>query len=563
MDAYRFTHSIWPVLAASSITAILAGYCWRRRAVPGALSLAAAMALFLPLTLGQALELTAVAPSTRMFWHTFQALWLLPTLTAVLVFALQFANLDRWMTRRRIALLSAPAVAAAVAMATNPIHHLIWASDMSEGPIPPLSGDGRWVLYGYAFALAVAITAVFVWLFVTSPLHRAPVAVCLLGHLAARVGGILDVRGINPFQPVDATVLGGTVAAAMYVVALFGFKLFDIIPVARRTVLEQMREAMLVLDTSERIVDCNRAAESILGQPAGDLRGRHAGEVLRAAASGLEPLGDVLSDHAVIQMANGPSHGFFALHASPLTDRLGRPLGRLILVRDVTEERRAQVQALEQQRAIAVLQERDRVARELHDSIGQVMGYVKMQVQAARTLLKKRPDEAEAYLAQAVAVVQDAHADVREYILGATIGRSAEVDCIGALRKYLGHFGDQYGIKTSLRAASGLDDQILEPTTEVQLLRIIQEALTNVRKHGRARSASVALDVGDGRVRAVVADDGRGFDPADVNWGEGGRFGLRFMRERADEVGGDVEVDSTPGGGTRVIISMPIRKDRS
>jgi signal transduction histidine kinase len=92
----------------------------------------------------------------------------------------------------------------------------------------------------------------------------------------------------------------------------------------------------------------------------------------------------------------------------------------------------------------------------------------------------------------------------------------------------------------------------------VQLLRIVQEALTNVRKHARARAVRVGLSVTGGAAEAVVEDDGLGFDPSRVGTTQPAVFGLRFMRERAEEVGGTVCVDSRPGAGTRVVIRVPL-----
>jgi signal transduction histidine kinase len=561
MSTYKYTPHIWPVFASMVCISVLMVYCWRRRSVPGAVSLAAAMALFLPWTIGEILQLTAVDWTTQLFWYKFQAFWPLPVVTAMLCFALQFANLDHWLTRRNLTLLSIPPIAAAVAMLTNPTHHLIWSGEHGGESIPPLTGVGRWFLYGYAITLALAITLVFVWLFVRSPLHRWPVAVCLCGQAGARIGGILDIRGANPFEPIDATVLGGAFASAMYVVALFGFRMFDVTPVARRTVIAQMREGMLVLDTRGRIVDCNPAAEKILGLPSQRLRGRDAEEILQAPSRGQGTFDGNVFDQPDIFIGGGESCRHFAMQSSPLTDRQGRPLGHLLLLHDVTDERSAQARILEQQRALAALQERDRVARELHDSIGQIMGYVKMQVQAARALLEERPGEADAYLEQAAAVVQDAHADVREYILGARTGLSAQVDFLTALREYLRQFSNSYRIDAELIAPPELDARKLERTADVQLLRIIQEALTNVRKHGQARRVSVTLSVEGSHIQALVADNGVGFDPSRLDAKKGRTFGLSIMRERAQEVGGTLDVESAPGYGTRVMISVPLRKD--
>lgn len=557
MSGYAYTPLILPVLASTLIIAALVGYCWRHRTVPGAVALAVAMTLFLPWTIGEALGLAAVDPSIQRFWTRFEAMWPVGVVTAVLCFALQFANLDRWLTRRNIVALSLPALLAALLAATNPADDPIWRGGQLGDGVEVLSRSVRWALFGYMWVLAAAITLVFLWLFVRSPVHRWPVAACLLGQTVVRIGGALDVTGANPFAPVDAAVLGGTFSSAMYAVALFGFRMFDVIPVARRTVIEQMGEGMLVLDAKRRIVDLNREAESIFGVPASQLWLRDADELFRRMSVERPEASGGRSETDGIRISVGAADRVFARHESALADRYGRSLGFLVLLHDVTAQRDAQLRLVEQQRALATLQERDRVARELHDSIGQVMGYVKMQVQTARLLLADRPAEADSHLAQAAAVAQEAHADIREYIIGARTGLS-RAGLVTALEEYLRALDERHDVETTLTVGPELASSTLDPSVEVQLLRIIQEALTNVRKHGGARQAMIRLDVVNGHVRAIVQDDGRGFEVSAATSFDSGRFGLSYMRERAAEVGGEVAFDSTPGRGTVVTITVPI-----
>ncbi len=237
-------------------------------------------------------------------------------------------------------------------------------------------------------------------------------------------------------------------------------------------------------------------------------------------------------------------------------------MGTVILLDDVTVQKQAQVQLLEQQRALATLRERDRVARELHDTLGQVLGYIKMQAAVAQTFLERADlSEAKTRVARLAAAAQDAQCDVREYILGTRAGGSGAVPLVPALSDYLRQFGQNCGIATDLTVLPELADRVFDPMSGAQLLRIIQEALTNVRKHARARRVDVRIGAHDGRAEATVQDDGCGFDPAAVQPAGGHRFGLQVMQERAEEVGGAVQVHSAPGEGTRVVITMPLGKE--
>ncbi len=236
-------------------------------------------------------------------------------------------------------------------------------------------------------------------------------------------------------------------------------------------------------------------------------------------------------------------------------------IGHLLLLRDVTERRRAQAQLREQQAALAAIAEREQMARELHDGLGQVLAYVKMQAQSARNLLAQdRPAEADAQLAGLLAAAQDAHADVRDYILMASGASPIELGFHASLQQYLHRFSRTHPIRTEFEMSPEVPDDPFEPTVAVQLLRIIQEALTNAAKHAHAAEARVSLAARDGTAEVTITDDGQGFDPQQAG-GDG--FGLRFMAERAGAVGGDLHVYSASGRGATVLVRVPFRKNGS
>ncbi len=558
---YQYTAYIWPMLASAVFMAVLGFYAWRRRAVPGALPFAILTALWSLSAMNAALELAAVDIPAKIFWYKSQFFWAGPAIVAGLCFVLEYARLGRFLTRRNLILLFIFLLLGSLLILTNDAHHWIWADfSYDDGVIHPLRGGGYWVLTALGYLLAFLNLPILLWLFIRSPQHRWPVALILCGQIIVRAALLLDAANANPVAPMDPTILASNFLAVAYAIALFGFRMFDPIPMARKTVIEQMREGMLVLDPSRKIVDLNPAAEKILGIPASRVRGRDAAEILPACPDLSARLDDPGTAQLEINLGTAGDARYYALQLSPLKERRGFPLGTLILLHDVTEQKRAQAQLLEQQRALAALQERERVARELHDGLGQVLGYVKMQAQAARERLAQGQTEiADDDLMRLVTVAQDAHADVREYILGARSGDSAEAALLPALRQYLQRFGETYKIRTELDLPPELTDDAFNPSVEAQLLRIIQEALTNARKHAHAQRVQVRIHLEDSRAQVIVQDDGAGFDPGLLATAEGQKFGLRFMRERAEEVGGGVEIQSAPGAGTRVIIDVPRR----
>jgi len=213
----------------------------------------------------------------------------------------------------------------------------------------------------------------------------------------------------------------------------------------------------------------------------------------------------------------------------------------------------------EQTQQLAVLEERDRIAREMHDGLAQILGFVGAKTQAVCAMLKANQVEpALQALEHVQQVTQEAYADVRECILGLKTSVSPTRGLLPTLAEYLRKYRLQTNVRAELVVHDGAHAIRLAPAAEVQLLRIIQEALTNVRKHAQATQAWVRFEVEDGWVRVTVADNGRGFDPQVVRANSGLHFGLQNMRERAESVGGTFEIGPSPEGGTQVVVRMPL-----
>ena len=212
------------------------------------------------------------------------------------------------------------------------------------------------------------------------------------------------------------------------------------------------------------------------------------------------------------------------------------------------------------QRESAVAEERSFIARELHDSIAQSLSFLKIQLRLLRQELKR--DDAvkvERALAELDAGVHESLSDVRELLMHFRTRTNAE-DITPALKATLQKFEHQTGLSTEL-AVNG-DGLPLAPDVQVQVLHVVQEALSNVRKHAQARK--VWVDVQQGPLwRVEVRDDGCGF-AADVGaQHDETHVGLRIMRERAQRVGATVEVASVPGSGTIVILQLPEAQRRA
>lgn len=213
-----------------------------------------------------------------------------------------------------------------------------------------------------------------------------------------------------------------------------------------------------------------------------------------------------------------------------------------------------------QLQSLSVAEERARIAREMHDGLAQILGYLNVQVQTLDALLKKEKwEKLSDEIASMRKAVQTAHADVRENILSLRTTLAHETGLVPAMLKYIEEFSYQTGIETVLENKAG-DDLELSSIAEVQLVCILQEALTNVRKHARAGVVNVSLQKEfrdeEAFIHMGIQDNGVGFSLQ-----KSARcFGLQTMRERASSVGGQMIIFSAAGQGTQLECRLPCLK---
>ncbi len=229
---------------------------------------------------------------------------------------------------------------------------------------------------------------------------------------------------------------------------------------------------------------------------------------------------------------------------------IGRRVGLLI----------HQIQLNERLQDMAVLEERSRIAQEIHDGLAQLIGSLRLwSDEALISLEESNPAAAQKTLQKIENVAREAYASLRDEMLGLRDTIFPGKDLLKAISEYLKRFQSQWGIQTQLIFdAQALHGKYwpISPTAEVQLLRIIQEALTNVRRHAQATRITLSLENTDDWLKVKIDDDGIGFDLSHI---PENRLGLRIMRERAASVGGTIDISSANGHGTELEINIPLR----
>jgi two-component system, NarL family, nitrate/nitrite sensor histidine kinase NarX len=299
--------------------------------------------------------------------------------------------------------------------------------------------------------------------------------------------------------------------------------------------------------------------------------------IVQSVMTSREPvlLGSVAGDAA-------SSPGVVSLMAAPLLAQDQTALGALLVANRRASESRGQGRAFNQSQLATlqiiagqvslvlqninllaqieyntIVQERTRLAREIHDGLAQTLGFLKLKVAQMKGYLRDGDIEVASLTVDTLYdTLADAYLDAREAIDGLRILPSEE-GLAGWLRQTASEFEETSGIPVHvLEPVADID---LPPEVHVQLIRILQEALSNIRKHSRAGSVQISCQEFAGEVILEVRDDGSGFTSQDVP--APSQHGLRGMRERAELIEADFQVVSLPEQGTTVRVSLPIVKE--
>jgi two-component system NarL family sensor kinase len=204
---------------------------------------------------------------------------------------------------------------------------------------------------------------------------------------------------------------------------------------------------------------------------------------------------------------------------------------------------------------MALVEERNRLAREVHDTLAQELAGIALQLEAADALLDRAPDRARSRIRKALAQVRESLAEARRSVLELRSGPLERQTLSSALEALGRRFAEETDIGVATSVA--LERSRLPARSEEALYRIAQEALMNVRKHARATTATVSLEQRDGGYQVRVADDGVGFEPTEIGAAPG-HLGLFAMRERTELAAGHLRVESAPGSGTTIEVWIPI-----
>jgi signal transduction histidine kinase len=264
--------------------------------------------------------------------------------------------------------------------------------------------------------------------------------------------------------------------------------------------------------------------------------------------------GRPLSEHTGAIVAGLISVTFGSLFALWLTRIIEQSYERRQLIEQLEATRSELAEA---EREGGRLAERQRLARDIHDTLAQGFVSIVLQLQAAEAALPPGAAEARGHLERARRTARDNLAEARRLVWDLRPEALSAAPLGEALGRLAGRLTEETGMAATATVTG--TPRPLSPDAEVTLLRVTQEALANVTRHARAGRVAVTLSYMDGEAALDIRDDGAGFAPTADGYGANGGLGLRGMRERVEALGGRLAVESAPGRGTTIAVTVPVR----
>ncbi|NLY88873.1 MAG: response regulator [Firmicutes bacterium] len=553
---FQYNPHIWFYLSGALLLAFVMLYEIRKEVANRLLIITQGMMLFWGL--GSALQISGADLKTTVLWYLLANDFVGFKIPVVwLLWALVVSGRRSWVTRRHILLLLALPLLTDLLNLTNSRHGLMyrqwWLNTSGSYPLLEfLSGPWYWVITAYCGVLLLVVIAFQIKAVLKRELlhrrHALMIAGFTGGVLLLILLSLLRPGLVYPYDPTPVVVSMASVLSGLFT----RFQSQEPVPVPRNAVLEKMANAVIILDNHNRIMDLNPAAEAFFSFRSAEVAGCVFSEVIQDWPE----LVNAVQDQPEGSREFTRNGRYYEVHFSVLQDRQ-KPVGRLVVIEDVTTAKSVEKELLEQKQALLVLKERERLARELHDSLGQVLSYTQMQIEEIRERLKTGElTTADDHLVRLSQVILEANTEVREFIYEVNATLLFKDGFFSTLQRYLARFEENFRLRIRVRNPDNVVEEEIDLAAGVQLFRIIQEALTNVRKHAKACEVTITFRREKEWLQIFVVDDGIGFDPKKLPSSRS-TFGLEVMKERAAQVGGDLRIETAPGQGVAVVISIP------
>jgi len=315
-------------------------------------------------------EITVASLDVKYFWVKMSYLGIVIVPLAWLIFAIQYSEKGKWITRGRVIILAVLPVLTLGIVWTNALHHLMWTKVWLDTSIsPPVDavshGPWFWVHSTYAYLLILAGTFFLLNFYRRSQgIHRNQIKVMLIGSFVPWVGNILYIAGIGPFAKFDPTPLAFAITGSVFFWGLPRLQLLDIMPVAYEAIFKSMDDGVIVMDNSLRITELNPITEQIFNLKRSETIGQPLKTLLPEQADRLETQSDISNIQETLVVGEGLARRHYGLNLSPIFIKQVQK-GYLLIIHDDTERLKAEQSSRETLRLETELTERRKAEAEI------------------------------------------------------------------------------------------------------------------------------------------------------------------------------------------------------
>jgi PAS domain S-box-containing protein len=329
---------------ATFAAGILLVYTLQHQKVKGATYFIFLLASAIAWALFQGLEYAVFEPENKILFAKFQYFGISTIGLTWYLFSINYSNRENWVSKNYFALLLL-AIAGVLLVFTNESHRLVWTEITPVSPEPGAAmiyghGPAFWVIFVYSYVLFAAGTFVILRLALTSKeIYRAQALGLIASALIPWVGNIIYVTGLSPIPGLDLTALGFVLSVVVIAWSIFSLRLFDLAPLARGQLMENLADGVIVLDTSNRVIEINPRALKFLKIGSKSTVGANLVDFLQPWPELVAQFGDMQSGQAEVHI--GPRDvSDIDVRISPLFDEQKKPVGRIITIRDISEQKK-------------------------------------------------------------------------------------------------------------------------------------------------------------------------------------------------------------------------------
>lgn len=532
---------------------VLATYTWQFNKIPGAKVQVYGQLCKAFWLLSMLLLSTSNTLSDKLFWV------IIVQATSVLSpylwfsFIIQISEQDKFIPSKFLYTILGITIFFISVILSTPWHGLHYGKIILEGNTLVCNLGSLFRYYGlWAYFLCfLAVSFSIRWIIITKGLRRRQALWFtisgLLSLLSVLFGAIFQIKSI------DSMPFGFLLAAIFIAWGFYRWKVYNLITLAQEAAVDNMVDGLIVIDENNYISAMNLAAKKFLDSSQIKI------------GSKFDDIIDIFPNLNILKYHTTPStieteinisgEIFFHQWNIILLQAKNYTLGKAFLIKNITLEKQEQARLVEHEKAIAIVEERQSLAREVHDDLCQTLGYINFQSQAVINSVKDgKIDSTISNLYKLMDVTKHAYDDAREYIRGVQYMKLQNENLFSALQQYIKWLRQEYNLNITLKLPPSSSENYLNSLIDLHLFRIIQEAISNIRKHSQANNCVIKILIENNHVVIIISDDGIGFNTNKEYSG----FGLTTMSERTKKIGGTFDLSSSLGSGTTITIKIPI-----